>query len=127
MRRKNQWTGAGPRSGSAFKDKPKGKGKGKHGGDGEPELEDNTMLMIDLHTGRGGHWYREASVCGLADLFKQFGDTFSARAIYMYYLSLTPIVYRRAHGKSAPERKVAAWERYRETGYYGHGRRRWHH
>ena len=125
MRRKNQWTGAGPRSRSLFKEKPKGKGKGKHGGDGEPELEDNTMLMLDPNRvdPSVGHWYREASVCGLADLFKKFGDTFSARAIYMYYLSFTPIVYRRPHGKSAPERKVAAWERFRETGHCGHGRR----
>ena len=63
-------------------------------------------------------------MCGLADLFKKFGDKFSARALYVYYLRLQRIVYKRLHGKSAPERQHAAFQRFRDTGYYGHGRGR---
>ena len=116
------WDGTGGRGQSYLAGKGKGKGKkpasgGKGKGDEEPE--DNTMVMRETRD-QSMHWLREAAVCGLADLFAQFGDTWAAHDIYGYYTTMNVIVHKREHGVSAPERRKAAHERFRDTGYWGH-------
>ena len=88
------WTGAGPRSQSAFagKGKPasggKGKGKGKGegkgkgkpalGGEGNEEPSDNTVVLRDPNN-ENRHRRRDARVCGLPDLFHHFGGQWTAK------------------------------------------------
>ena len=70
------------------------------------------------------HWKREARCYGLAEVFASFGDRYTAKQLYRYYLAARILVHKRAHGKSAPERSAAAQLRYRATGRYGFGRGR---
>ena len=95
------WSGTGPHSQSAFagkgkpasggkgKGKGEGKGKGKPapGGEGNEEPSDNTMVMRDPND-ENRHWRRDARVCGLPDLFHQFGGQWTAKEIFEYYESL---------------------------------------
>lgn len=114
------WDGTGGRSQSFLAGKGKGKKPASGGtGKGDEEPEDNTMVMRQTRD-QSMHWRREAAVCGLADLFAQFGDTWAAHDIYKYYTTMLVIVHKREHGKSAPERRTAAHERFRDTGYWGH-------
>ena len=122
------WDGRGERSQSAFagKGKPTSGGKGKgtsnksaSGGNEEAaEPSYNTVVMRD-HAHKDRHCRRDARVCGLADLFEQFGEQWTANEILEYYESLYIFAYKRERGRSAPERRVAAAQRYRDTGRYG--------
>ena len=125
------WTGIGEHSQSVFagKGKPasggKGKGKGKRAGlwwQGEEAAEpsDNTVVKRDPND-PDKHWRRDARICGLADLFEKFGDMWTAKEIFEYYEGLHVFAHKRERGKSAPERRAAANQRYRESGRYGHG------
>ena len=67
------------------------------------------------------HLWREARVLGLAEVFAKFGDRYTAKQLYQHYLASSILVHKREHGESAPERRAAAQERYKETGYYGFG------
>ena len=68
------------------------------------------------------HWMREAACFGLAEVFARFGDRYTTKQLYRYYLAARILVHKRVHGKSAPERTEAAQRRYRATGRYGHTR-----
>ena len=114
------WDGTGGRSQSFLAGKAKGKKPASGGtGKGDEEPEDNTMVMRQTRD-QSMHWRREAAVCGLADLFAQFGDTWAAHDIYGYYTTMHVIVHKREHGVSAPERRKAAHERFRASGRWGH-------
>ena len=124
------WSGVGSRSNSYLAGKSSGKGKSRKpasggkspqpasGGKCEQGPHDNTIVMRDL-ADSNVHWLRVARVCGLADLFAQFGSRFHAKDIYEYYISLSIIVHKRERGKSAIERQAAAQQRHRDTGRYG--------
>ena len=113
------WSGVGSRSNSYLAGKSSGKGKSPQpaSGGNEQGPHDNTIVMRDLDS--NVHWLRVARVCGLADLFAQFGSHFHAKDIYEYYISLSIIVHKRERGKSAVERQAAAQQRHRDTGRYG--------
>ena len=88
------WNGTGPHSQSAFagKGKPasggtgKGKGKPAPGGEGDEEPSDNTVVTRGPND-ENRHWRRDARVCGLPDLFHQFGGQWTAKEIFEYYES----------------------------------------
>ena len=65
------------------------------------------------------HWKREAWCFGLAEVFARFGDRYTTKQLYQYYLAARILAHKRVHGKSAPERTEAAQRRYRATGRYG--------
>ena len=67
------------------------------------------------------HLKREARCYGLAEVFAIFGDRYTTKQLYRYYLSARILVHKRVHGKSAPERQAAAQQRYKATGRYGFG------
>ena len=128
------WQGTGERSQSAMagkgkpasggKNKGKGEGTSKNpasGGDKEAaEPSDNTVVMREAFD-PNVHWRREAKVCGLADLFQEFGEQWTGKEMFEYYESLHIFAHKRERGKSAPERRAAAHERFRNIGYYGFG------
>ena len=109
---------ANPFSGKGWKQKgSQGKG-GKVAAGTSATQPDNSVVMRDWADPHS-HWLRVAKVFGLADLFFKLGDTFTAKQLYMYYTSTRVIVYKRPHGRSAPERVEAAQRRYKNTGRYG--------
>ena len=67
------------------------------------------------------HWRREARCYGLAEVFATFGDRYTAKQLYQYYLAAKILVHKREHGKSAPERVTAAQARHKATGRWGFG------
>ena len=72
-----------------------------------------------------GHWQHTALSIGRGtEVFARFGDRYTAKQLYRYYLAARILVHKRVHGKSAPERTEAAQESYRATGRYGFGRGR---
>ena len=79
---------------------------------------DNTMVRAVGHDD-AKHWKREAWCCGLAEVFARFGDRYTTKQLYQYYLAATILVHKRVHGKSAPERVEAAQRRHRATGRWG--------
>ena len=79
---------------------------------------DNTMVRVVGHDD-DKHWKREAWCFGLAEVFARFGDRYTTKQLYQYYLAARILVHKRVHGKSAPERTEAAQRRYRATGRYG--------
>jgi len=124
------WTGKGENSKSAFAGKgnkgpaPGGKGKGKSkkpafgGNAGAEKPLDNTVVMRAIANTKI-HYRRKARVCGLADLFWEFGSKWTAKEIIEYYETLRIFAHKQEHGKSAPERRMAAQQRWRESGRYG--------
>ena len=60
---------------------------------------------------------------GLAEVFCVFGDRYTAKQLYGYYLAARILVHKRAHGKSAHRFRwpLAAQKRYKDTGRYGFG------
>ena len=97
------------------------KGKGKDDGHWRQEWWNNTIVQVDFHDDTK-HWRRQAQIYGLAELFHRFGDRYTAKQLYRYYLAARILVHKRLHGKSAPERVEAAQQRFRATGRYGFGR-----
>ena len=57
----------------------------------------------------GGHSVREAIVFGLADLFFDFGQAYSAAELYQFYTQLRVFAYRRANTR--PKSRMAHWKR----------------
>ena len=109
----------------------KGLGKGKKGG-GDAAGD----------TGAAGHWQqnmanrivkphdeddnihlvRQARCFNLAMVFKQLGDSYTAKTLYHWYCSQEIIAMKRHHGAADPVRQAAAQERKGATGRYGFGR-----
>ena len=58
----------------------------------------------------------------MPELFMQFGNAYSAKTLYEYYMAARIIVHKRTRGSSAEVRQAAAQERYRQTGRYGFSR-----
>ena len=111
---------ANPFSGKGGKQKgSQGKGGKVAAGTRATQPDDNLVVMRD-RADPHSHWLRVAKVFGLADLFFKLVDTFTAKQLYMSYTSTRVIVYKRPHGRSAPERVEAAQQRYKNTGRYGH-------
>ena len=65
------------------------------------------MVQCDWHDD-AKHWWRKARCYGLAEVFARFGDRYTAKQLYRYYLAARILVHKRVHGKSAPERTEAA-------------------
>ena len=91
--------------------------KGKYDSNWRVEWS-NTMVQYDVFD-NAKHWRREAWCYGLAEVLARFGDRYTAKQLYRYYLAARILVHKRVHGKSAPERTEAAQRRYRATGRYG--------
>ena len=99
----------------------KGGKKGEEDDDGRWRQEwNNTVVFADPDDARR-HWRREARCFGLAELFHQFRDRYTAKQLYRFFTSCRILVHKRVHGKSAPERRAAAQMRYQTTGRYGFG------
>ena len=96
-----------------------GKNQEKGNDDGRWRQEwSNTMVQCDWHDD-AKHWKREATCFGLAEVFARFGDRYTAKQLYRYYLAARILVHKRAHGKSALERTEAAQRRHRASGRWG--------
>ena len=103
--------------------------QGGKGGDGhwrqEEEEEDswsNTMVMTSW-CNRNNHYVRDAKCFGLAELFFEFGDKYTAKALYRYYLSTTILAHKRVHSNSKSVKSTAAsHQRKTWTGKWGHGK-----
>ena len=80
---------------------------------GKPAPGSNRMMK---------HFRRQARVFALPELFVEFGNAYSAKTLYEYYMAARIIVHKRTRGCSAPVRQGAAQERHLQTGRYGFGR-----
>ena len=96
-----------------------GKNQEKGNDDGRWRQEWNNTMVQSFDDDK--HWKREARCYGLAEVFARFGDRYTTKQLYRYYLSARILVHKRVHGKSAPERQAAAQQRYKATGRYGFG------
>ena len=72
----------------------------------EEESWDNTMVLANRDDD-DKHWQRVAKCFGLAELFWRFGNQFTAKQLYKYYVSV---------------RVEAAKQRKGKTGRWGHGK-----
>ena len=114
------FTGKPGKSGGKREGKSK-KGKGDDD-DGRWRQEwSNRVAQADLRDD-AKHLWREARVFGLAEVFAKFGDRYTAKQLYRHYLASRILVHKREHGASAPDRRAAALERCKATGYYGFGK-----
>ncbi len=129
-------------TGASWKGKPASGGKGgkaalpgkagstssSHGKGGQKgpvsDGEENTFLARDSENPAAGHWLREATVIGLPELFAKFGGIATATELYDWWGGARVLVHKRLHGTSDPARQEAAIRRFKETGKWGHGRRR---
>ena len=95
------WTDTGSKELTTFTGKP-GKRGGRKGGKGDDgrwrqgkgnddghwrQNWDNTMVRVVGHDD-DKHWKREAWCFGLAEVFARFGNRYTTKQLYQYYLAL---------------------------------------
>ena len=117
--------------------KSKGKGKpagraGKGPAVGEPALGGKGKSIMTrgkqftsnvVRLSPDGTWHFRRGTCmSLAHLFAKLGEHWTAAKLYQYYNLSRVFACKRENAWSNPVRRAAATERYRETGWYGHGR-----
>ena len=96
-----------------------GKNQEKGNDDGRWRQDWSNTMVRPLGHDDAKHWMREAACFGLAEVFARFGDRYTTKQLYQYYLAARILVHKRAHGKSALERTEAAQRRHRATGRWG--------